>query len=70
MEMEEHLTNTILVMIIVLICLIVFIFIIKPILFGGDDYLSVRKMVCGGLFYIPFGSIFTTLTHGCAIIPA
>ena len=54
-------------MIIVLIGLIVFVFVIDPIFFGGT---TVRNIVCGALFWIPFGNIFNALTHGCAIIPA
>lgn len=67
MEMSEHLTSVIIIMIIVLIGLIVFVFVIDPIFFGGT---TVRNIVCGALFWIPFGNIFNALTHGCAIIPA
>jgi hypothetical protein len=64
--MEEHLTNTIVVIIIVLVCLIVFTFIFQMVYGTG----SVRKIICGALFWLPFGSIISALTHGCAIVPA
>ncbi|MFH1474117.1 MAG: hypothetical protein ABIE55_04495 [Candidatus Aenigmatarchaeota archaeon] len=67
MDMTEHLTSVIVVMVIVLIGLVVFVFLIDPIFFGGT---FVRKIVCGAMFWIPFGNIFKALTHGCAIIPA
>jgi len=66
MEMSEHMTAIVIVLIVILISLIVFVFIIQPI-FGGE---AVRKIVCGALFWIPFGNILRALTHGCAIIPA
>ncbi len=58
--------NIIVTVIIVIICLLVFAFIIEPIY--GSSF--VRDTVCGILFWIPFGSLFRQLTHGCAIIPA
>lgn len=64
--MEEHLTNTIAVIIIVLVCLVVFIYIFQLVYGTG----SVRKVICGALFWIPFGSVLTALTDGCAIVPA
>lgn len=64
--MEEHLTNTIVVIIFVIICLAVFIYIFNLVYGLG----SVRKVICGALFWLPFGSIIIALTHGCAIVPA
>jgi hypothetical protein len=64
--MEEHLTNTIAIMIVVLICLVIFVYIFQLVYGTG----SVRKVICGALFWLPFGSIMAGLTHGCAIIPA
>ena len=64
--MEEHLTNMLVVIMIVLVCLVIFIFIFQLVYGSG----SVRKAVCGALFWLPFGSVLTALTHGCAIIPA
>jgi dolichyl-phosphate-mannose--protein O-mannosyl transferase len=64
--MEEHLTNTIVVIIFVIICLAIFVYIFQLVYGTG----SVRKVICGALFWLPFGSIITALTHGCAIVPA
>jgi glycopeptide antibiotics resistance protein len=64
--MQENLTNMLLVILIVLVSLTVFILIFQ-LVYGGD---SVRKIVCGALFWLPFGSILSALTHGCAIVPA
>jgi len=66
MGMSEHLIATIIILIIVLVGLIVYVFVIQPI-FGGE---SVRKIVCGALFWIPFGNVVRALTHGCSVIPA
>jgi hypothetical protein len=64
--MEEKMINMLIVVIIVLVCLVVFALIFQMVYGTG----SVRKIICGALFWIPFGSILTALTHGCAIVPA
>ncbi len=64
--MEENITIIIAALILILISLVVFGFMYGA-AFGGT---SVRKIACGFLFWMPFGNILTTLTHGCAIIPA
>jgi hypothetical protein len=64
--MEEHLTNMLAVIIIVLICLALFALIFQQVYGQG----AVRKIVCSALFWLPFGSIMNALTNGCAVIPA
>ncbi len=64
--MSRHLFAAIFALIIVFICLVVFALLIEPV-YGSA---IVRKITCGILFWVPFGSTLTQVTHGCAIIPA
>jgi hypothetical protein len=66
MEMSNKLFTIILAIIIIVILLIVIAFLLESVY--GSDF--VKKIVCGMLYWIPFGSIFTELAKSCALIPA
>lgn len=59
-------TNMLAVVIVVLVCLVIFALIFQQVYGQG----AVRKVVCSALFWIPFGSIMSAMTNGCAMIPA
>lgn len=65
MYIGEKLPKFVVVFVIILIVLFLFIFILDQITGAG----IVRRMVCGTLFWVPFGNIYRYLIGGCEVIP-
>jgi len=66
MEISEQLTKYVGILILVIVGILIFIFLLDKMI-GGH---LVKSIICGALYLIPFGSIFTSLTQACIAIPA
>ena len=66
MEISEQVMKYVGILIIIIVCIIIFIYLLDN-LTGGH---LVKSIACGALYLIPLGSVVNTLTQGCAVIPA
>jgi len=64
-EMVAQPSRLLMALVITIISLVVLIFVIGEIYGFG----LVRRLLCGMLFWIPLGPLFTTLSSGCAVVP-
>jgi hypothetical protein len=66
MELSEHVTKWVAILLLVIIGIVLFIYLLDQIT-GGS---LVRGLVSTMLFWIPFGSLYTILTQLGTVIPA
>lgn len=66
MKITEQLTKYVGILIIIIFCILIFIYILNQVT-GG--YL-IKSIACGAMYLIPFGSVTSTLTQACTAIPA
>jgi len=66
MEISEQVTKYAPYLILIFMGLLITIYLLDQ-LTGGH---LVKSIICGALYLIPFGSLFTALTQACIAIPA
>ena len=66
MEISEQVIKYVAILIMVIGGILLFIYLLDNIT-GGH---LVKSIICGALYLIPFGSLFTALTQACIAIPA
>ena len=64
-DTAEHTLSPIAMMILIVIAIMMFLFLINQLTAGAVT----RWVVCGILFKIPLGPMFSAVTQGCAAIP-
>jgi len=65
MEITEQMLKMVMVLILIIIGFTIFIFLIDS--FTGGKV--VRWIVCGILFWVPLGPMFSAVSQGCGAIP-
>jgi hypothetical protein len=65
MDIGEELPKWVMILVLVIIGIFLFIFLLDSITKAG----IARTMVCGALYWIPFGSMYQHLIGGCGAVP-